>query len=106
MATLGAGAYRALADVLDERRRQIEVWGFGPDHDDEHDYFELAAAAGCYVERASLPDDLREALKPRGAPRSWPWQALFWKPKDRRRDLVRAAALLIAEIERLDRKAP
>jgi hypothetical protein len=30
---------------------------------------------------------------------------MWWKPKDRRRDLVRAAALIIAEIERLDRDA-
>lgn len=33
----------------------------------------------------------------------WPWDREWWKPKDRRRNLVRAAALLIAEIERLDR---
>ncbi|AKQ30008.1 TPA: hypothetical protein JI225_05075 [Acinetobacter baumannii] len=28
----------------------------------------------------------------------------YWKPKSPRQDLVRAAALLIAEIERLDRE--
>ena len=40
-----------------------------------------------------------------GAPFGWPhtWDASWWKPKDRRRDLVRAGALIIAEIERLDR---
>jgi hypothetical protein len=32
------------------------------------------------------------------------WDRDSWKPKDRRRNLVRAAALLIAEIERLDRR--
>jgi hypothetical protein len=36
-------------------------------------------------------------------PQQWPWLSKWWKPKDRRRDLVRAAALVIAEIERLDR---
>lgn len=35
----------------------------------------------------------------------WPFPPRSWKPKDRRRDLVRAAALLVAEIERLDREA-
>jgi hypothetical protein len=30
----------------------------------------------------------------------------MWKPEDRRRDLIRAAALLVAEIERLDRATP
>lgn len=39
---------------------------------------------------------------------NWPrsWSRAWWKPKNPRRDLVRAAALLIAEIERLDRRAP
>jgi hypothetical protein len=36
-------------------------------------------------------------------PALWPWGAHWWKPKTGRRDLVRAAALLVAEIERLDR---
>jgi hypothetical protein len=35
----------------------------------------------------------------------WPWSVQWWKPKDRRRDLVRAGALIVAEIERLDRAA-
>ncbi|WP_171346570.1 hypothetical protein [Acinetobacter baumannii] len=33
-----------------------------------------------------------------------PFADTFWKPKSPRQDLVRAAALLIAEIERLDRE--
>lgn len=39
----------------------------------------------------------------------WPWTgwATEWfKPKDDRYNLVRAAALLLAEIERLDRRGP
>ncbi|SUU02078.1 Uncharacterised protein [Acinetobacter baumannii] len=38
------------------------------------------------------------------APEYWPWDDCYWKPKSPRQDLVRAAALLIAEIERLDRE--
>jgi hypothetical protein len=38
-----------------------------------------------------------------GAPTTWPWSAQWWKPSDRRRDLVKAGALILAEIERLDR---
>lgn len=35
---------------------------------------------------------------------AWPWGAGTFKPsEDRRRDMVKAAALLLAEIERLDR---
>jgi hypothetical protein len=40
-----------------------------------------------------------------GCGRYWPWEDKWWKPKDRRRDLVRAGALIVAEIERLDRLA-
>lgn len=82
-------------DVLAERRRQIESEGWTPEHDDEHSLGEMAGAAACYANNAGLGRVL--------PPRSWPWDASWWKPKDRRRDLVRAAALLLAEIERLDR---
>lgn len=33
----------------------------------------------------------------------WPWDESWWKPTNRRRDLVKAGALILAEIERLDR---
>jgi hypothetical protein len=92
----------AARDVIAERRRQIEAEGWTPQHDDEHDFGEMARAAACY------------ALSSRGSmswarnliPRLWPWENTQWNPKDPRRDLVRAAALILAEIERLDRLAP
>jgi len=37
-------------------------------------------------------------------PRGWPWAKSWWKPASLRRSLVKAAALLIAEIERIDRR--
>ena len=33
----------------------------------------------------------------------WPWLSSWWKPSTNRRDLVKAGALILAEIERLDR---
>ena len=33
-------------------------------------------------------------------PPHWPWALNWWKPKDRRRDLIRAGALIVAELER------
>lgn len=87
-------------EILSERDRQIEEEGWTPEHDDEHDDGSLAKAAACYA-NPILPDP--EAL-PIGWPLSWDWE--WWKPKDRRRDLVRAAALIVAEIERLDRQEP
>ena len=82
----------AWRDVIAERRRQIEREGWTPDHDDEHDDGSLAVAAACYA-------------APRMAATHWPWSAEDYKPKDRRRNLVRAGALILAEIERLDRRA-
>lgn len=103
----------AAQDVLAERKRQVDVEGWTPEHDDMHARFEMAKAAACYAWSASLPSILRAALTtPQSGwneavimKRLWPWSYEWWKPKDRRSDLVRAAALIIAEIERLDRAA-
>lgn len=94
----------AAADVLAERRRQIEAEGWTPEHDDEHMAGELAGAAGCYARYASV--------QARGGypstytfPVDWPWRPSWWKPSDARRNLVKAGALILAEIERIDRAA-
>lgn len=83
-------------DVLAERERQIDHEGNTHAHDDvEHANGELALAAISYA----------MIWKHDGPPPLWPWGFQWWKPKDRRRDLVRAGALILAEIERLDRAA-
>ncbi|MGR6465419.1 hypothetical protein [Rhizobium sp. PAMB 3182] len=98
----------AEVDILDERRRQIEDEGFKAEHDDWHGKGELALAAGAYCESAARP---RLLARKEGAafaiPKLWPlsWDLKWWKPTDKRRDLVKAGALIIAEIERLDRIA-
>ncbi len=82
---------KAEVDVMAERQRQIykELWTTA--HDDKYKDNELSRAAACY------------AL---GVTAYWPlkWQG-WWKPTSRRRDLVKAGALILAEIERLDRLA-
>lgn len=94
----------AATDVLAERRRQVEVEGWAPERDDhEHDRGQLACAAGCYALHSALmmegyPDAYAEKV-----PAPWPWSPEWWKPKDARRNLVKAGALILAEIERLDR---
>lgn len=78
-------------EVLRERKRQITAEGFGRLHDNRHVHHELAGAAACYALGSKL---------------NWPatWDDRWWKPSpDRRRNLVKAAALLVAEIERIDR---
>lgn len=98
-----------LDEIAAERRRQIEVEGFTPDHDAYHANGEIARAAACYAWLAGIPWDrsvrIADVLCAREGTPQWPWEPSWWKPKDRRRDLIRAAALIVAEIERLDRAA-
>lgn len=101
----------ALQDIAAERKRQITVEEWTPDHDDEHDDGELAKVAACYANPMAILIDGHgvELGKPNtGAlPIGWPESCPvgWWKPSTRRRDLVKAAALIVAEIERLDRAA-
>lgn len=105
-------------DVLAERQRQITAEGWAPDHDDEHDGGELAAAGAAYALHAA--DYLNPHSQGDGgdeAPTCWPWhdavagrgegpertKPAWWKPGSPRRDLIKAGALILAEIERLDR---
>lgn len=87
----------AAVDVLAERQRQVTAEGWAPAHDDEYEHGELADAAGCYALSSELFDCAGEP------PRPWPWPDEWWKPTSRRRDLVKAGALILAEIERIDR---
>ena len=93
-------ALSALADVMTERRRQIQEENWTPDHDDAPTEGELSRAAACYAmgavetmtgrEPMTWDDDFLSAL--------WPWDRSWWKSKTARKDLVRAAALLLAEM--------
>ena len=99
---------RAASDVLAERERQQSAEGWTPEHDNAHVNGQMALAAACYAANSMLRPDQNELDRYREAElrrRFWPWHASWWKPKDSRRDLVRAGALIIAEIERLDRLA-
>lgn len=86
---------QAALDVLAERRRQVEAEGWTPEHDDKYPGGQLACAAIAY---------LMVGVNPNGARLWWPWDAKFWKPSpDTRRNLIKAGALLLADIEWLDR---
>lgn len=109
------------AEIAAERVRQIVSEGNTPDWDDEeHGEGGLALAAACYATPILLyrqEPDLANAVTFQDP---WPWAERHDKrPADgnvilpnskltalaRRRQLVIAAALLVAEIERLDRAA-
>ena len=102
--SLPAGLTPAAEAVLAERRRQVEAEGWTPEHDDEHRRGELTMAASCYAMHTALMfEGYPDAYDATKTPRPWPWDPSWWKPSDPRRNLVKASALILAEIERLDR---
>ncbi|HGM5697404.1 TPA: hypothetical protein ACKPZN_003842 [Pseudomonas aeruginosa] len=84
---------QAWLDVQAERRRQITAEGWTPEHDDLYCAAELPRAAAAYILNGANDE----------APAVWPFVAKWWKPRDARSNYVRAGALILAEIERLDR---
>lgn len=106
----------AAQDVLAERERQISKEGWDSDHDDEHSDGSLAIVAAIYALLSTYSArDRKQHIKifREGIANGitslidelWPrsWDRHWFKPKNPRRDLVRAGALILAEIERLDR---
>jgi hypothetical protein len=95
---------KAIEDIAAERQRQIDKEGWTPAHDDTHNGGELAIAAAHYASFSALRPDLRATATDEDSVRfGWPFDVSWWKPTTPRRDLVKAAALIVAEIERLDR---
>lgn len=90
--------------IAAERQRQINVEGWTPEHDDEHDHCELVLAACSYASYATgqVALDVEQMPSLR-----WPWDETWWKPSDDPiRNLVKAGALVAAEIDRLQRNQP
>jgi len=106
--------------IAAERRRQFDSDGYTPEHDRLHNDDSLARAAATYALPARSRD-YRQLLDGSGAvPMHWPWGVAAWKPTRREwnqtksegyldveavhcriRDLVKAGALIAAEIDRL-----
>jgi hypothetical protein len=95
-----------VALIASERLRQISEEGWMPAHDDTHSKFQLTLAAICYAEQVADPDEwaAEHGTKPQPV-WFWPWAKKWWKPSDDPiRNLVKAGALIAAEIDRLQRK--
>lgn len=84
-------------EIAAERVRQVFSEGYDESHDDEHLGGDLLAAAEAYIVHVDGDEDLAEEI--------WPWEPNSFKPKTTRENLIRAAALIVAEIERMDRVA-
>lgn len=93
----------AIELIAAERQRQITEEGWSVQGDNQHTSDQLAKAAVCYA----MPDKIRQAMiwNITLRYRIWPWANRFWKPSpdNRIRELVKAGALIVAEIERLQR---
>lgn len=105
-AEVGAKALEGGAGlIVVERRRQVLDERYLVGQDDKHTEDQLALAAVSYA----LPDRLRAhrmtAFAGRLCPLFWPWVPRYWKPTsgDRTRELVKAGALIAAEIDRIAR---
>ncbi len=88
--------------IARERARQITEEGWTEEHDNMHRGFELAKAGAAYAADAAGCRIYAGCI--------WPWDRKYWKPtvmptqrneKDEIRQLVKAGALIAAEIDRL-----
>lgn len=100
--------------IAEERKRQIEKEGWDIKHDDtEHDNGGLALVGACYaidvvkrIGKAYLVYPPLNNLVHNFSSNAWPWDLKWWKPTpdDPVRQLVKAGALIAAEIDRLQRQ--
>lgn len=114
---IGQVAYdRALSDlgytisvgmIAAERRRQVEGESWNSAHDDGHDAGQLALAAACYALESAGRSSVEYRLGNGGLNINvdalglyWPFTSEWWKPGTEIRNLVKAGALIAAEIDR------
>ncbi|SEH89090.1 hypothetical protein [Paraburkholderia hospita] len=86
----------AVRAILAERHRQITVEGFSPERDAQFVKFDLAFAGAAYAVSSTKGQNHPRSM----VPGTWPWEASWWKPSTPERNLEKAGALIIAELER------
>ena len=93
--------------IAAERARQVEKEGWTAEHDDQHDNEDLALAACYYALPAPIHIDCGRggySIEPEDLYPS-EWSSAWMKRRDDKiRNLVKAGALIAAEIDRLQRK--
>ncbi|MES2995869.1 MAG: hypothetical protein V4733_03575 [Verrucomicrobiota bacterium] len=97
--------------IAAERQRQIQKYGWSAAHDDSHEIGELREAAAAYMLLAEQGVELmhgqeayRQAAR-RNAIDMWPWDDASFDPDSPRLEcLIKAGALIAAEIDRISRQ--
>lgn len=95
--------------IAEERARQISQEGWTTEHDDQYKHGELAAAGAVYADASiSLmhgvaPAELKEQILHFGCETPWPWDPAWLKLDTSMRALVKAGALIAAQIDQLQR---
>jgi hypothetical protein len=84
--------------IAAERRRQVEEEGWTAEHDEQWINDQLSRAAACYALAGTAPTRGLVCLRD-----LWPWDNCWWRPKTRVANLVRAGALIAAELDRMAR---
>lgn len=94
--------------IADERARQISAEGWTEENDDRYESGELIDGAASYIraarERARGEGEARLCSLAAAGMIPWPWEDHWWKPsEDNKRNLVKAGALIAAELDRIQR---
>lgn len=105
MARVGSNRLLSGVELINtERQRQVTQEGWSSAHDDGHRKHELALAAMSYTAAVAAPDEEGDENGKVRPCWDWPWAKKWWKPSsDPVRNLVKAGALIAAEIDRLQR---
>lgn len=98
---------KAIELIQKERQRQIDKYGYSDEHIlksvEDYSCGELADAAASYCLSIGVREDNNIMQYNRKIPWFFPWDEQYFKPSpdDRIKELTKAAAMLVAEIDRL-----
>ena len=94
----------AVSDMVLFERAKQEAMGYDAKHDELHTLGQLTMGAVCFAQTAFTQINTAKPLPSGFRHKDWPWQSSsFHAHEDPVGNLVKAAAMLIAEAERIER---
>lgn len=94
-----SGLSKGTCDVLAERARHTTALNWSAEHDLGYKNHELVKAAMSYADPLAATPEHKETPPKANL---WPWELKWWRPSSYRRNLIKAIALLLAELDRHD----